>query len=726
MSVRLTESRIPSGFTAYDLGQVAFNEDRTCILVSHLTSPVVKGNDIDLVVFVLDGLEIDSYHWSYAYFASGRTESGIIQDTGVYTISAQELGYLFIQVQLVAAGSLFTTLNMRLEIIESDPDLSQLLIDSHSGAFARIPYVSRAVINNYKRYILDAVHLYNVEIPELFLAAIIYNEIDDFINEQALLLPEHQSISLAAQELNNEEQISINSKYHSKLGVCQLHPFQIAMLLTRTPSSDPIMGIIDRPVARELDDTVTDYITYFNNLIDSPGVLPETDTLIDIYNLLRFPKSNILMCAKYLALLKSRANRYPSISKEEFLVEEKAVKIISDEFHNYPRTESIEDYELSPYAIQTFELLTAPVIYSHFALYKVIDGKVFDGAANPVQHATIELYRVVVKSRVSQLPCFTEPDTGSPTIKIGKEDLKLSKYQSVQVLEFRTNFPTAGTDWIRVDTGYGIGWVNARSSDILYTTWLIEERIDATRTTTDADGNFLFLVNKPGYYKVRAVKENYAVNSQYQLAPKSGLRLELEDVVHNSEIVDVAYGFQDGGGYKERPWVGTGTMKRIRFKNERILSEGDKTYCNGFTFTVVMDVLQNTGHIDNKTVEQIRAFQQHWYGTKNLWAEKQCVYALETLGIGTEIDFDDAKEGDFVQFWRGPKSGHSAVFLAWVFDEDNNKKGFLYRSSQGSTNGIGTHVEYFDNYQGGDVDRNRVYFGRLNRYVAVQPESGWA
>ena len=75
---------------------------------------------------------------------------------------------------------------------------------------------------------------------------------------------------------------------------------------------------------------------------------------------------------------------------------------------------------------------------------------------------------------------------------------------------------------------------------------------------------------------------------------------------------------------------------------------------------------------------------------------------------------DDAQPGDFLQFWR-TKSGHSVVFLDWI-DRDGKRVGFKYRSSQGSTKGIGDHAEYFKDsgVAGGEVDRNRMYFGRLN------------
>jgi len=79
------------------------------------------------------------------------------------------------------------------------------------------------------------------------------------------------------------------------------------------------------------------------------------------------------------------------------------------------------------------------------------------------------------------------------------------------------------------------------------------------------------------------------------------------------------------------------------------------------------------------------------------------------------VSADEAKAGDFLQFYRG-KDGHSVVFLKWV-EESGQRVGFTYRSSQKSTNGVGDKTEYFSDAAGkeGKVDRTRMYFGRLGK-----------
>ena len=55
------------------------------------------------------------------------------------------------------------------------------------------------------------------------------------------------------------------------------------------------------------------------------------------------------------------------------------------------------------------------------------------------------------------------------------------------------------------------------------------------------------------------------------------------------------------------------------------------------------------------------------------------------------------------------------VFLHWV-TEGGQRIGFKYRSSQGSTKGIGDRVEYFAGVAGknGAVVPKRMYFCRLD------------
>jgi hypothetical protein len=188
--------------------------------------------------------------------------------------------------------------------------------------------------------------------------------------------------------------------------------------------------------------------------------------------------------------------------------------------------------------------------------------------------------------------------------------------------------------------------------------------------------------------------------------------LPLKSFAAESNTVQIAKSYKDGGHYN---LAGSGTPQEIRFKNERILAAGTNgTYCSGFTFTVVMRAAEQRNFIKDKTVDEIRVFQKEWYGVTGD-TERQAGPAMENLGIGKSVSAAQALPGDFVQFWRATKSGHSAVFLNWV-EEGGKKIGFKYRSTQKSTDGIGDRIEYFNDVpeKKGAVLRDRTYFARLN------------
>ncbi len=192
--------------------------------------------------------------------------------------------------------------------------------------------------------------------------------------------------------------------------------------------------------------------------------------------------------------------------------------------------------------------------------------------------------------------------------------------------------------------------------------------------------------------------------------------LTVPTTVLATDVVEVARSYPDGGGYN-RQWAGSGTPEALRFKGEQILAKGKGgTYCCGFTFTVAFKVAQQRRLLVDKTVEEIRTFQKRWYGVKDQSGGTLCVFAVERLGIGKAVTHADAKPGDMVQFWRTDQTGHSVMLLEWI-EEQGQRLGIRYRSSQASTEGIGDRTEYFSDVpgRGGKILRQRTYVCRLKR-----------
>ena len=189
----------------------------------------------------------------------------------------------------------------------------------------------------------------------------------------------------------------------------------------------------------------------------------------------------------------------------------------------------------------------------------------------------------------------------------------------------------------------------------------------------------------------------------------------------NDAVLRIAKSFKDGGGYVKSG--GSGCPAEVRFNGTVILKKGkDGTYCSGFTFTVAMAAATELKLLEGKSVDQIRTFQQQWYGSGSDAdiRERQAPIAMQNLGIGGPISADEATAGDFCQFWRTSKTGHSVVFLKWIV-KDGKRVGLRYRSSQELTRGISDRTEYFAD-TGIDkalIIRERMYFARLSASISA-------
>lgn len=169
-----------------------------------------------------------------------------------------------------------------------------------------------------------------------------------------------------------------------------------------------------------------------------------------------------------------------------------------------------------------------------------------------------------------------------------------------------------------------------------------------------------------------------------------------------------------GGGY--------GVTQNVYYLGALICPKpaGNTTYCSGLAFeTFVLswqDYNSAYGHsfIGNiLTASSMETFRKIFYGVTD--AEKLAVRAIPQYGAGVEItDFEEAQEGDIVQFWRHSGSGHNPVFVNWVRNASNQITGVRYWATQTSTNGIGYLTESFGATSG--LNSARFYIAR-----AVKP-----
>ncbi len=175
--------------------------------------------------------------------------------------------------------------------------------------------------------------------------------------------------------------------------------------------------------------------------------------------------------------------------------------------------------------------------------------------------------------------------------------------------------------------------------------------------------------------------------------------------------VDGSYGYfwpKEGG------WEGT-TQDVVY--DGRKLTDGDpqkRSYCCGLTFEVYVRALLDAadGPAEGVSADTLHELRLRYFGdSKEGERRRLCQFGLESLGLGEAInDLEQARAGDFVQFWRHTGSGHSVIFVNWV-RRKGEIVGLTYWSSQTSTQGIGYQTEPVGPE---GIDREQIYVGRAS------------
>lgn len=187
----------------------------------------------------------------------------------------------------------------------------------------------------------------------------------------------------------------------------------------------------------------------------------------------------------------------------------------------------------------------------------------------------------------------------------------------------------------------------------------------------------------------------------------------------NDRVLDVLRGYPLDGTHtyhwpREGDWLGT-TSDVIY--DGTLLCEGDpqgRAFCCGLTFEVYVRALRaewgdEAPHVNP---DLLRELQLRFFGDSEVGERRRLVqFGLESLGLGAAVAHEDARAGDFVQLWRHSGSGHSVIFINWVY-RDDQIAGLTYWSTQTSTRGIGYRTEWF----GPDgIDPAEVYVARAWR-----------
>lgn len=295
MPVHKTESRIPANHLAADLGQSVSSADGRCTLISFISNPLVVGRDNTYVLFVTDtGLAatVQSFEWSFA--ENGGTPS--LQTTQVGEITYRPLATGTLNVIVRAKNSSnaeVASVTLSQDIVVTNAELETLINGAREqpGAGVGNPDAARELVNDHNPY-YQAVALQTPETGDGFKQFVFSMVYEGAIQRTPAQRREHLAQVAAALNQGAADYASLAGQ---GAGVSGVRLALLAMSLSNTP---PIPWT-------ELPESSSDRALADEQLRRTLAALGE-ETRIDLFNLVRFPKSNITWCGRILEGLRNR------------------------------------------------------------------------------------------------------------------------------------------------------------------------------------------------------------------------------------------------------------------------------------------------------------------------------------------------------------------------------------------------------------------------------------
>jgi len=293
MSVRKTESRIPANFQASDLGQASVAADGQSALISFVTTPLVVGRENVYVAFVTDATlaaSAESFEWSFV--ENGAAPQVQTTEHGEVFYTPTATGSVAVTVRVLGPSDAeLAKLSLDQEIVEVNAELEALIAEAQNqpGPGVANPDVARELINDHNPYYQNVAPQATEpgDAFQQFVFAIVF---DGALQRTAADRKKH--LADLADSLNNggADFATLAAK---GAGVAGLHLPLLAMTLPSMLDFTELPEPIDQ---RALAD---------EQLRQSLAALDE-EKRIDLFNLVRFPKSNIAQSARILEALRDR------------------------------------------------------------------------------------------------------------------------------------------------------------------------------------------------------------------------------------------------------------------------------------------------------------------------------------------------------------------------------------------------------------------------------------
>jgi hypothetical protein len=291
MGVRKTESRIPAGLQPSDLGEAVASVDGNAYLISYITSPLTVNRDNAYVVLIPDdtlAAVADTYRWTFA--EEGQPLVTKITDAGVISYSPSVVGNIDLEVSVLDTnGTQKTSLTFSQIIAGPNSELEELIAEAanEQDAGQGNPDVTRELVNDHNPYYQN-VALKTPEAGEAF---------QDFVFSMVYIgamevRPEirKQELEQLAASINGDDEDFVTQSAKG-MGVCKLRLVLLAMNLpdmldwTELPENSGQRTVTEEKLRQSL-------------------ALLDENKLIDLFNLVRFPKANVTMCARIIENLR--------------------------------------------------------------------------------------------------------------------------------------------------------------------------------------------------------------------------------------------------------------------------------------------------------------------------------------------------------------------------------------------------------------------------------------
>lgn len=293
MGVRKTESRIPENVQAADLGQAVMAAGGRCTLVSFILSPLVIHRENTFAVFVTDAAlaaTVTSFEWSV--MDDGGVPTTQTTTFGEFSYTPQDTGNLTLTVRLLnAANTEQATLSLTQDVVVPNTELENLITatQNNPGPGVGNVDVARELVNDHNPYYQN-VALQTPEAGDGFQRFVFSTASDGALQHTAAQRKAHLDELAASLNGSGSDFATLSAE---GAGVCAIRPVLHAMVLA---SMLPWT---------ELPDAATPRAAAEERLRQTLAGLDENKR-IDLFNLIRFPKSNLTQCGRILEALRNR------------------------------------------------------------------------------------------------------------------------------------------------------------------------------------------------------------------------------------------------------------------------------------------------------------------------------------------------------------------------------------------------------------------------------------